>query len=406
MAIDASIYNAFKPETYGQRQERMMREQAAAQEREFNALRLQGAKIELQDKQRQHEEEGQLFNALQGAGTDDERLSRLSTLNTPTALKYTDTLRKSMDERAKADAAAKSSKIDTLKKVYDLTKQSLGSVFQNPTKQAALLAIDRVQSETGRDMSSYRQEIEALSTPDDFRRWAIGHSVEADKQLWTFTTRNTGGSTDTIRQDPVTGQVVIANSTKNTQSPDSAASVAATLRGQTLADNRARAALAQSERHFQTSQNNAGNKPVVASEDERKAAGWLAQAENSWKNMREVGLGPDGKPTKDAKPGILETQILLPESVKNMTRSGGRQRFVQASSSMSEAFLRAATGAGMNESEARQKIMEITPQWGDSEEVIKQKFESIPVYLESLRARAGRAVPKQGGGVVDFGSLK
>ena len=44
---------------------------------------------------------------------------------------------------------------------------------------------------------------------------------------------------------------------------------------------------------------------------------------------------------------------------------------------------------------ARQKIEEITPVYGDKPAVIKQKLDSVKVYLDSLKSRAGRALPKQ-----------
>ncbi|MGC4062950.1 MAG: hypothetical protein QM749_19760 [Aquabacterium sp.] len=140
----------------------------------------------------------------------------------------------------------------------------------------------------------------------------------------------------------------------------------------------------------QTPGKSAGN----ASEDERKAAGWVAQAENAWKNMQAVAFDKKGGLITDAKPGFWESVPGLPEGARNFSRSEGRQRFVQAASSMSEALLRAATGAGVNRDEAIQKIREITPQVFDGEAVIKQKMDSIPVYLKSLRQRAGRALPQ------------
>jgi hypothetical protein len=45
----------------------------------------------------------------------------------------------------------------------------------------------------------------------------------------------------------------------------------------------------------------------------------------------------------------------------------------------------------VNKEEAKQKIAEITPQWGDSDAVIAQKRAAVPVYLETLRTRAGTA---------------
>ena len=127
-----------------------------------------------------------------------------------------------------------------------------------------------------------------------------------------------------------------------------------------------------------------------ASEDERKAAGWLSQTNNAWQNMKKVGLDERGEVKKEVYPGIAES--FLPEKLANNVRSSPRQQFVQASSSMSEALLRAATGAGVNKDEAAQKVAELTPQLGDKPEVINQKMAAIPIYIKSLEQRAGRAL--------------
>jgi len=100
----------------------------------------------------------------------------------------------------------------------------------------------------------------------------------------------------------------------------------------------------------------------------------------------------EGKPTKAEAPGIMETIALEP--LKGIVRSPERQQFVQATSSLSEALLRAATGAGVNKEEAAQKVAELTPVWSDDEATKKQKLDAIPMYLQSLQARAGRAAPK------------
>lgn len=141
-----------------------------------------------------------------------------------------------------------------------------------------------------------------------------------------------------------------------------------------------------------------------ASEDERKAAGWLGQATRALGNMEEsmykkdangrLILGPNGRPvpTGADTPGLLE-RYLPSEELSNRSMSPERQRYSNASSSLSEALLRAATGAGVNESEARQKVAELTPQRGDSEAVKAQKMAGAAGYIEDLRARAGRALP-------------
>lgn len=130
-----------------------------------------------------------------------------------------------------------------------------------------------------------------------------------------------------------------------------------------------------------------GASTATPSEDERKAAGWLEQMNKAARDMREaMRLNPDS-----AKPGFVESLPLVPEAAKNMSRSPARQKFLQGASSFAEAALRMATGAGINESEAKQKVAELTPQWGDSDAVIAQKWESLRMYIESARARAGRA---------------
>jgi hypothetical protein len=126
------------------------------------------------------------------------------------------------------------------------------------------------------------------------------------------------------------------------------------------------------------------------SEDERKAAGWLAQADNAYKNMLSaISRFPDA-----ASPGFPDAVAgtpLIGPGLAQMMRGPERQQFLQAASSLSEALLRAATGAGQNEAEARQKIVELVPQIGDKAPVRQQKMDAIPMYLASLNTRAGRA---------------
>ena len=135
----------------------------------------------------------------------------------------------------------------------------------------------------------------------------------------------------------------------------------------------------------------------AATEDERKAAGWLAQATNAYNNMLSA-MYQKGKTTGAEKPGFFEagasTLPFVGEGLAATIRGTDRKKFVQASSSLSEALLRAATGAGVNKDEAKQKLEELTPLFTDDADTRKQKLEAIPVYLESLKARAGRAAPK------------
>jgi hypothetical protein len=139
------------------------------------------------------------------------------------------------------------------------------------------------------------------------------------------------------------------------------------------------------------------SKPLT--EDQGKATGWLVQAENAFKNMKAVGIDKQGNPTSAAYPGINDALESLPggSPAANFMRSGDRQKFIQSSSSLSEALLRAATGAGVNKEEAAQKIRELTPVFGEDAGTTRQKMESIPLYIESLKVRAGPGASRAAG---------
>lgn len=129
-----------------------------------------------------------------------------------------------------------------------------------------------------------------------------------------------------------------------------------------------------------------GNKAKLT-EDQGKATSWLVQANNAFKNMQEV----TARNPSATKPGMADAVAAIPgmSAIGNSFRSPDRQKFNQGASSLSEALLRAATGAGINQHEAEQKIREVTPVWGDSDEVIKQKMDAIPLYIDSLKVRSG-----------------
>lgn len=153
----------------------------------------------------------------------------------------------------------------------------------------------------------------------------------------------------------------------------------------------------------------AGAAGGVASEDERKAAGWYQQAANAYDNMIAAA---NESPGADEPSVAAESASRIPfvgEQIGNSMLSPGQQKYQQAASSFAEAALRAATGAGVTKDEALQKIRELTPRPGDTEAVKMQKRDSLLVYLDSLKARAGRAAPQVAapapGNVVDFSQL-
>ena len=104
-----------------------------------------------------------------------------------------------------------------------------------------------------------------------------------------------------------------------------------------------------------------------------------------------VVLDANGKPMlnySNIQPSTKEV-LAAGLGMPGAAQKAPRQQFVQATESMSEALLRAATGAGVNIDEAKQKVRELTPQYWDKPSTIQQKLDAIPVYLESLKVRSG-----------------
>lgn len=136
----------------------------------------------------------------------------------------------------------------------------------------------------------------------------------------------------------------------------------------------------------------AGGANGKMTEDQGKATGWLVQAENAFGNMKSAMSSTPSA----ARPGINDIVAGIPGmgGIANSMRSADRQKFMQGSSSLSEALLRAATGAGVNKDEAAQKIQELTPVFGEDPETTQQKMDAIPLYIESLKVRAGPGAPK------------
>jgi hypothetical protein len=133
-------------------------------------------------------------------------------------------------------------------------------------------------------------------------------------------------------------------------------------------------------------------------EDQGKATGWLVQAENAFGNMKKAIT----KDPSAAKPGFNDALEAIPSfgmsgALANTMRSPERQQFMQGASSLSEALLRAATGAGVNRDEALQKVRELTPVFGEDETTTQQKMDAIPLYIESLKVRAGPGAPLAAG---------
>lgn len=143
----------------------------------------------------------------------------------------------------KTEAETKYKQIEAAHKRVDLAGQTMGWLRQNPSLQNAQLVVDHLVRNGGMEPAEGQGLLAQLqANPQGIAQFAemtFRSALAAKDQLPKFETRNTGGTTDTLKIDPVSGQVGVASSVRNTQSPD------AILQAQTSEANNRRSVGAQ-----------------------------------------------------------------------------------------------------------------------------------------------------------------
>lgn len=396
---------------------------ALAQVLKVQSMQQEGqlGQAKLDEYKRTKDRQNKLLGLVQGlpaTATDDDRIGAMKGGG---FYDEADKLQTGMLNRRKTESEVNAKAWETQSKKLELAGQAFGYVRQNPTLDAANQTLDYLAQNGVYDAATVAQYKQAIAADPSkiagLAEQAFRTVLDAKDQLMKIDTRDTGGAVQTTGTDPLTGKVSILGTVSKTQSPDSIASNAQSntnsLRTATsskysadksaetsryatnTAAGTAKAAREQADAHFNTT-NGAGGKMT---EDQSKATGWLVQAENAWTNLRKAAFDKQGKMTAAVAPGFGDGVASLPlmGGIGNSLRSPARQKFVQAASSMSEAFLRAATGAGVNYEEAKQKVEELTPVWGEDPSVTRQKFDAIPLYIDSLKVRAGPGAAKAAG---------
>lgn len=183
---------------------------------------------------------------------------------------------KSAAELDKFKAETASKQVEAASKRADLAGQVFGFVRANPTLENAHFALDYLGQNgiyTPEQVAQYKQ----LTAADPTKIQALADqafrgALSAKDQLAKIQTQNIGGSTLTQTVDPVTGKVATVNTVKNTQSPDNAATVAATIRGQNLTDARERDKIRQDDQHFQFTNNPTNQEQAAAAKERGKVS--------------------------------------------------------------------------------------------------------------------------------------
>lgn len=189
----------------------------------------------------------------------------------------------------------------------------------------------------------------------------FGRPVGADAAQWKApTVQDTGGSLALF--DPAARQ--LSPLAAKTQSPDSQASVAATIRGQDLTNARAIEANA--------------NKPLT--ETQSNALLFGTRMHQADKILGE--LAADGTttpmPGANAGWGVGRTVTAL--------SSSAQQRLQQAQTDFMTAILRKESGAAIGRSEFDTARLQYFPQIGDSQEVIAQKARNRALAIQGVLA--------------------
>lgn len=147
---------------------------------------------------------------------------------------------------AKNKTETESKAVETAHKRLDTWGQSMGWLRQNPSPENAsavmqhLVTLGVMPAEMAQGAMASLQANPTPQAVAQFADMGFRSALQAKDQLQKFQTNNIGGQTVTQGIDPVTGKATLVNALQNTQSPDNAASVAATMRGQNLTDSRAR----------------------------------------------------------------------------------------------------------------------------------------------------------------------
>ncbi len=256
-----------------------------------NAIRAAAMQDAERQRMAQEREQNALAALTAQAGGDESRYADL--LRQGGYFGQAQKLEEGRAKIGKDEADARAKALETKRKAFEYVIQGLQTA--NDPQTAAQMVSGAVAQGA---MSMQQAQQFAAGIPQDpaqFAQWRAGtlrSILAADKQLQQFQTRNTGATTDTIAIDPVTGQVRVANSVKNTMSPDAAASNAV---------QQGRLALDRQKFAFEQNKPQAGqpdpNKPLAAgspaaqAKDANEALALLDQAEPLIKGATGSYLG-------------------------------------------------------------------------------------------------------------------
>lgn len=297
---------------------------------------------------------------------------------------------KQQTETAKAAAETRVKQIQAAKERLGVMGQGAKYVADNPTLENATRLIQNWQNDgllTSDQAAGYLQQVQ--NKPESIRELAMEayqSSIDAEKQLPKIETLNIGGQEVTRRINPITGQIETVGTIQRTQSPESVASVGATIRGQNMTAATAAADRASREKISASSLEAKGEKPMT--EFQGKSAGFADRAAEADKILGGLNYSPAAL---NSKASAENTPLIggLLGSAANALTSSENQQAEQAQRNFVNAVLRQESGAAIGQSEFDNARRQYFPQPGDSKAVIDQKAANRKTAIAGLQRSAG-----------------
>lgn len=435
MALDASIYSRFAPKSVAEFDAEAYNADNARQANALNQLRLLAAQRTESDAQRTLGEQQGVRNALAslGAGaTDEQRVNALMGLGTQTAFGQADTLRKAMLERQKTEAQTGEQRAKTEAEAFKTAHgrlQAFNDLLSGVGDQASYDAALGQAQRLGYDVSREPRQFDPAYVAQAKAR------AVSEQQRVENAAKQRGFDLQAAGQQQA---LSIAQMNDARVRAEGAANRGVTMRGQDMADSRARElAAAAVTKPFEVTgpdgqpvlvqQDKQGNitpvqgyapkqsasKPLT--ESQAKAllfATRMQQADQALGDMAKKGVGSPSLGQQltggEGLLGMAATAMASPE----------QQQVDQAQRDFLNAVLRRESGAAISQSEFSNARKQYFAQPGDSPQVLDQKMRNRQTAINGLFAEVpeGRrnsvagAAPKPAAkpltGVVDFGSLR
>lgn len=176
------------------------------------------------------------------------------------ALEHAAKLQDQQGKQAETVAKTREAQAKAMSEISGSVKRMATGLMSNPTQESAIAMVSNIEALHKHfgipvNFDSERQQIMAMTSPDQVRKYAAGEMGDANLMLAKLTAHNNGKVTTFTDTNPITNPAGPAPITMTT-TPESDQTAATALAGQRRVAASAAAGRAQSDRHFGVQQGN------------------------------------------------------------------------------------------------------------------------------------------------------